>query len=70
MYAMRHFGRIREDSRANNAAHHDHRGVEQPELATRFRSLFHPQISQISTDGFNQCLRRNLCESAQSVDLS
>jgi hypothetical protein len=28
VYAVRHFGRIREDSRAHDPAHHDHRGVE------------------------------------------
>src|SRR2546421_287302 len=37
--AMRHLGRISKNSGAHDAAHHDHRGVEQSKLTARLWSL-------------------------------
>src|SRR5215472_5891359 len=44
--AMRHFGRIREDSCAYDSAHHNHRGVEQSKLTTRFCRCSHSERSE------------------------
>ena len=37
MNPERHDVRVHEDARADDAAHHDHRGVEQPEPARQLR---------------------------------
>src|SRR6266480_4186549 len=37
MNTVRHLGRIREDSRAHDAAHYDHDGIEQSKLTARLR---------------------------------
>ncbi len=36
MHAVRDLGRIGKNSRAYDAAHHDHRRVKQPKLTSRF----------------------------------
>ena len=36
---VRHFGRISEDSRAHDAAHYDHSGIEQSQLTAGFRCV-------------------------------
>ena len=38
MHLLRDHIRIDEDSRADDAAHHDHGGVEEPELAAQLGS--------------------------------
>src|SRR2546430_6557392 len=46
MNAVRHRGRIGKNSRAHDAAHHDHRGVKQPKLTSRFRYCAHSERSR------------------------
>ena len=39
VHAVRDLGRIRKNSRADDAAHHEHRRVKQPKLTARFRVI-------------------------------
>ena len=46
MDAVRDLGRIREDSRPDDASHHDHRRVEQSEPPARSRASCHSERSR------------------------
>src|SRR6266542_1024600 len=52
--AVRHFGRIREDSRTYDTAHHNHDGIEQSKLTARLQSVqfCHSERSRLPSRSF------------------
>ena len=47
VHSVRDLGRIGKNSRAHDAAHHDHRRVKQPKLTARFVQCCHSERSRI-----------------------
>ena len=49
MNAMRYLGRISENPRADDAAHDNHRGIEQPKLTTRLNRCCHSEPIRLTS---------------------